>query len=162
MTGLDWVAVAILTLSALAGLKRGLIQEALALAAWVLAFFLASRAAPILGPHLPGMTEGRLRDGVAMVLVFIAVLILASLAKAALRSLARAAGLSLEDRLLGFFFGLARGALTLVALTLVAGLTALPQTEAWKASRLHGPLQDLALAFKPLLPDDLATKIRFV
>lgn len=162
MNGLDWAALAIIMLSALVGFKRGLVREALALAAWVIAFLVAGRAGSILGPYLPGLTAGGVRDGAAMVLAFIAVLLMAGFLTLAVRGLVRAAGLSLEDRLLGLFFGLLRGGVALVLLTLVAGLTALPQSQAWKTSRLHQPLQMMALSFMPLLPADIAGKIRFV
>ena len=161
MTGLDFVALAIVLLFFMLGLKRGLVREVIALAAWLAAYLLAGRLAQWLGPLLPGMTEGGLRDAVAMGLAFIAILLAAMLLSSTLHGLVKAAGLSLEDRLLGCVFGLLRGGVALVFLVLTSGLTALPQTEIWQRSVLRAPLESLALNFKPLLPAALAEKIRF-
>lgn len=161
MTGLDLAALAIVLVFFLLGLKRGLVREVISLVAWLLAFFLAGRLAQWLGPYLPGMTEGRLRDAVAMGLAFIAILLLASLLSMILNGLVKVAGLSLEDRLLGSVFGLLRGGVVLVLLVMISGLTVLPQTEIWQRSVLRAPLEALALNFRPLLPDALAEKIRF-
>ena len=161
MTGLDLAALAIVLLFFLLGLKRGLVREVISLVAWLAAFFLAGRLAQGLGPYLPGMTEGGLRDVVAMGLSFIGILMAAMLASAVLQGVVKAAGLSLEDRLLGSAFGLLRGGVVLVLLVLTSGLTALPQTEIWQRSLLRVPLESLALNFRPLLPVALAEKIRF-
>ncbi len=161
MTGLDFAALAIVLLFFLMGLKRGLVREVISLAAWLAAFFLAGRLAQRLGPYLPGMTEGGLRDAVAMGLAFIAILLAAMLLSTALNGLVRVAGLSLEDRLLGSVFGLLRGGVVLVLLVMTSGLTALPQTEIWQRSLLRSPLETVALSFRPLLPEALAEKIRF-
>ncbi len=161
MTGLDLAALAIVLLFFLLGLKRGLVREVISLLAWLAAFFLAGRLAQWLGPYLPGMTEGGLRDAVAMGLAFMAILLMAMGVSTALHGLVKAVGLSVEDRLLGSVFGLLRGGVVLVLLVLTSGLTALPQTEIWKSSVLRAPLESLALNFRPLLPVELAEKIRF-
>ncbi len=161
MTGLDFAALAIVGLFFLLGLKRGFVREAISLSAWLAAFLLAGRLAQWLGPYLPGMTESGLRDAVAMGLAFIVIVLLAMALSMALHGLVKAAGLSLEDRLLGSVFGLLRGGVALVLLVLMSGLTALPQTDIWQRSTLRMPLESLALNFRPLLPDALAEKIRF-
>lgn len=161
LTGFDWLALAIVALSALLGLKRGLVREAVSVAAWVAAFLLSSRLAPWLSPRLPGLSEGGLRDGVAMVLAFIAIMIAAMLISSVLGGLVKAAGLSVEDRVLGTVFGLLRGGVLLILLVLVSGLTALPQTEVWQASLLRPTLQHWAENVRPLLPAALGEKIQF-
>ncbi len=161
MTGLDLVALAIVLLFFLLGLKRGLVREVISLVAWLAAFLLAGHLAQWLGPHLPGMTEGGLRDAVAMGLAFMVILLMSMGVSIALHGLLNAVGLSFEDRMLGGVFGLLRGGVVLVLVVLISGLTALPQTEIWKHSLLRAPLESLALNFRPLLPVDLAEKIRF-
>jgi membrane protein required for colicin V production len=160
MTVLDGVALAIVLAFLLLGLKRGLVREAISLAAWVVAFLLTGPLAAWLGPYLPGMTEGGLRDAMAMAVAFIAIFIAAMLISSALHGLVKAAGLSLEDRLLGAVFGFLRGGVVLVVLVLVSGLTVLPQSELWQRSLLSAPLATLALNFTSLLPAELADKIR--
>jgi membrane protein required for colicin V production len=73
----------------------------------------------------------------------------------------KALGLSLSDRLLGMFFGLARGVLVVMALVAAGGLTSAPQQPWWKQATLAQPLETAVLVAKPWLPDDLAKRIRF-
>lgn len=84
-----------------------------------------------------------------------------SLVRLAVRSMVNALGLSLSDRLLGMFFGLARGVLLVMILVAVGGMTAAPRQIWWKQATLALPLQTAVLAARPWMPDDLAKRIRF-
>lgn len=161
MTAIDWIALAILAGSLVMGLLRGFVREALSLAAWVVAFLAARLFSPALAQLIPGIAEEGLRQAAAIVLIFVGVLILAHLLAALLAGLLKWVGLGGLDSLLGMLFGAARALVVLVLLTLVAGLTALPRSEAWRASLVHGPLELAALKVIPWLPEDLAALIRF-
>ena len=50
---LDWALLAVLAVSVLVGLVRGLVFECLSLAGWVVAWFAAQWAAPQLAPFVP-------------------------------------------------------------------------------------------------------------
>jgi membrane protein required for colicin V production len=161
MTSLDLIALAIFVFSAVLGLMRGLTREVLSLLSWFVAFYAAKSFAPFLAPWLPGLDAPALSHAVALVLVFVAVLIAASLLAAVLGGLVKVAGLGPYDSLLGGLFGAARGSLILLMLTLLAGLTALPKTQAWQASRIHGHLEQAAAKLKPWLPADMAALIQY-
>jgi membrane protein required for colicin V production len=89
------------------------------------------------------------------------ILILASLAAAIVGKLINLAGLGFYDRFLGGVFGILRGTLALLGLTLIAGLTALPKSQAWQLSQSHEQLERMAGKFLPWLPSDLAALIRY-
>lgn len=161
MTSLDLIAFGILLFSAVLGLMRGLTREVLSLCAWFAAFYAAKSFAPLLAPLIPGLDAPALSHAAALVVIFVAVLILASLLAAALGGLVKVAGLGPYDSLLGGLFGATRGALVLIMLTLLAGLTALPKTRAWQASLVHGHLEQVAIKIKPWLPADLAALIQY-
>ena len=144
-----------------ADLLRGFVREAFSLAAWIVAFLAARALSPALAGLIPGIDQEGLRQAAAIVVIFLAVLIAAHLLAAALAKLMQLAGLGSLDRMLGMLFGAGRAAVVLVLLTLVAGLTALPRSEAWRASLVHGPLESLAGKVIPWLPEDLAALIRF-
>ncbi|MES2563193.1 MAG: CvpA family protein, partial [Pseudomonadota bacterium] len=57
-----------------------------------------------------------------------------------------------EDRLIGGFFGFARGMLIVLIMVLVAGLTPLPRQQVWTEAMLSPPLEAMAGALKPWLP----------
>lgn len=161
MTSLDLLALAILAVSILAGLLRGFTRELFSLAALILAVLAARALSPWLAPRLPGLGEAGLGYAAAIAIIFVLVLVLAGLAGMLMGSAVRLAGLGAYDKVLGGLFGLVRGGVILVLLTLLAGLTAMPRTTAWQASWLHSSLERMALGCTPWLPPEVATLIQY-
>jgi membrane protein required for colicin V production len=76
------------------------------------------------------------------------------------RLLIHATPLSLADRALGAGFGLARGALLLLAVATVVALTPLASSAPWQASAGARWLSVALQGLKPLLPDTMAAWVR--
>lgn len=161
LTWLDWLFIALLTLTALSGLMRGLVREVLGLAAWLVAILAARLLAPSVAEHLAGLVEspdGRLV--MAFVLVVAVVIIGSAIVMRLLRALLGWAGLGVVDRLGGAAVGLLKGGAILVVITLLIGLTPLEQLQAWRQSALRPQLVSLsewavtqASAWKEKLPE---------
>src|SRR3954469_9084872 len=133
MNGLDYALLGVIVVSVAWGLWRGLVREVVALAGWVIALLAANLLAGPLGERLPeSMARAELRVLVAFVAVFIASLVVTTLAGLILSKILKAVGLGGLDRGLGGLFGLLRAALITAAFGLVAGLTTLPQQSVWK------------------------------
>ena len=76
MTIIDFIVLAVIVISILLGVIKGLVREVLALAAWVLAFLAANIAAPDAARLLPaGMASEEIRLLTGFAAVFIVVLI---------------------------------------------------------------------------------------
>ena len=162
MATFDYVVLGIVAISLVLGLWRGVVSELIALAAWVMAFMAALEFGADAGKAIfTGLADPAIRVLAGCVLVFVGVLVLMSLIRLAVRSMVKALGLSLSDRLLGMFFGLARGVLLVMLLVAAGGMTSAPQQPWWKEATLAPPLETAVLVAKPWLPDDLAKKIRF-
>ena len=162
MATFDYVVLGIVAISLVLGLWRGVVSELIALAAWVMAFMAALEfGAPAGKLIFTGIADPAIRALAGGVLIFVGVLVLMSLVRLAVRSMVKALGLSLSDRLLGMFFGLARGMLLVMLLVAAGGMTSAPQQPWWKEATLAPPLETAVLVAKPWLPDDLAKKIRF-
>jgi membrane protein required for colicin V production len=162
MADFDYAVIGIVALSLVLGLWRGVVSEMMALAAWVLAFMAALEFGAQSGQLVfPGIADPALRALAGCALVFFGVLVAMSLVRLAVRSMVKALGLSLSDRLLGMIFGLARGVLLVMILVAIGGMTAAPQQVWWKQATLAPPLQTAVLAARPWMPDDLAKRIRF-
>lgn len=161
MSSLDIVVLGILAGSTLLGLMRGLVKEVFSLAAWILAFIGARSFGPWLAPLLPGADNPALRHAMALVLVFVVILVAAGLAGTLLGGVVRLVGLGAYDRLLGVMFGLLRGGVAVLALALLAGLTALPKTHLWQTAMSRAPLEAAALKVKPWLPQDISVLIKY-
>ncbi|MGH8747135.1 MAG: CvpA family protein [Burkholderiales bacterium] len=162
MTWLDYAVLGVLGVSVLWGVWRGLVREVISIAGWVLAFIAAYLFAAPLASALPrAIPTPELRMLTAFMGVFIAALVVATLCSLLLSKLVKAAGLGGLDRVLGSIFGLARGLLIVLALALVAGLTAAPRQGYWRNSVSGGPMGRTVLAIRPWLPPSLAVRLRY-
>jgi membrane protein required for colicin V production len=162
MTLFDIAVLAVVGLSVLLSVIRGLVREVLALAAWVVAFFAGNVLAGEVAPWLPeAVPTEELRLLAGFVAVFLAVLVAMSLLAIMVSKLVKSAGLGLEDRLLGGVFGLVRGLLVVVIVVLLAGLTALPRQAVWRNAVLSEPLEGVAGRVSAWLPAELAQRIKY-
>lgn len=162
MTVFDYAVLAIIGLSILLSVIRGLVREILALLAWVAAFVAANLFGGTLAELLPAaIPTMELRLLAGFVSIFFVVLLLMGLLAIILSKLVKSAGLSVEDRILGSVFGLMRGAMIVMVLVLLAGLTALPKEQVWRNAVLSPPLEMLAMSLKTWLPGDLSRRITY-
>jgi len=155
LSAVDWILLAVLGLSLLVGVWRGIVQEVLSLAGWVVAFYVSQLYAPLAAAWLPMEGSSQmLRYAAGFVVVFIAVLVATVLVSWVVKKLVSAVGLGLLDRLLGSIFGLMRGVVILLAATVIVGMTPMRETEAWKQAQGAQWLQQLLHVLKPVLPAD--------
>lgn len=160
MTGFDVAAAGIVLVSSLLGLWRGLVYTVLSLLGWPLAFFLSKLFAGSIAPMLP-VSQETARIAAAYVLVFVVVLIVWSLLVWLLSKLVKAIGLGWLDSVLGGVFGVLRGAMVVLALVWMAGLTQMPEQPFWREARASRTAEDAALLTKNWLPDSIAQRIRY-
>ena len=162
MTWLDYALIAVVGLSALVGIWRGLVREVFALAGWIAAIVVAMMFAGEAAKLIPaGFATPLVRTVIAFTVLFVVILVTVSIAGLLFTKAARAVGLGLADRTLGGVFGFARGALILLVLALAVGLTAVPNEPFWREAKLAAPLETAAIAVKPYLPPALADKVRY-
>jgi membrane protein required for colicin V production len=162
MTAFDYFVLGIVGVSVVISIMRGFAREVLALAGWVIAFVAANAlSTTVAGALTPFISEPSVRGLTAFVAVFVITLIAMSLIAMLVARLLKSAGLGLEDRLLGGFFGLARGLLIVMLIVLLAGLTALPRQPAWSEAMLSPPLEALAGAIKPWVTQTLSRYISY-
>lgn len=158
---IDWTLLAVLVLSMGVGILRGFVFEVLSLAGWLVAWFGAQWLAPELAPWVPIGTPGSsLNHAAAFAIGFLAVLIAWALLAKLVRLLLHATPLSVADRALGAGFGLARGALLLLAVAMVVALTPLATSPAWQASAGARWLGAALQGMKPLLPPTMSAWVR--
>lgn len=155
LSAVDWILLAVLSLSLLLGLWRGIVQEVLSLAGWGAAFYVSQMYAPMAAAWLPMEGSSQmLRYAAGFVVVFVAVLVATVLVSWVVKKLISVVGLGPLDRLLGSLFGLMRGVVILLAVTVLVGMTPMRDTEAWKQAQGAQWLQQLLHVLKPVLPAD--------
>lgn len=140
----DIIIIGLIAFSILVSLWRGFVSEALSLAGWVIAFWVASSFYPYLSGYLTQVNSiylqnsEYLRNGVAAGGLFIVVLIICGVINALLSKIIDTTGiLSTTDRILGGAFGALRGILIVAAaLFFLDTFTSANQSELWKESQL--------------------------
>ena len=161
MTWFDYGVLAILSLSMVVGVLRGLLRELVMLLGWIAAFVLATMFAGRITPLMPESLGPVLTPLLAYLAIFVGVLLVAGFIALLLTLLAKSAGMGALNRLMGSGFGLVRGLLVVLALVLVAGLTPLPKEPFWKNAVSSGAFETAVVAMRSLLPDDLGKRIKY-
>lgn len=153
----DWAFLGVLAVSLLIGAWRGLVYEVLSVIGWALSFYLAQWMAPDLATRLPLQgASNPVRYAAAFVLIFIVAVFLAGLLAVLLKKLVEAIGLRPADRTLGAAFGLVRGLILLLAVTVVINMTALKSSVWWQESKGADVLTAALKSLKPVLPEPFA------
>jgi membrane protein required for colicin V production len=156
MNAVDLIIIAVLALSVLVGLWRGLISEVLALATWIVAFWVAWTYGPAVSAHFDRTIETpMLRLLVGYGACFIAVLILGALVRFVLHQLVDSTGLGGTDRLLGMIFGFARGVLLVTLIVFLVGQTSFAHETMWQQSTLLPQFKGMAGWLEQELPPDV-------
>lgn len=158
----DYAILAVLALSVMIGLWRGLVAEVVALAVWGAALWAAWSFGETVAAHLPaGIREPSARLFIAWGLIFVLVLIVGALLAWLIRMLVQGTGLSGSDRLLGMIFGLGRGLVIVTLGVLLLGFTPFPRDPWWQNSQLIPTFQRAAAMVSARLPAGVARYISF-
>lgn len=137
MTVVDLIFVAVVGLSLLIGVWRGLISELLSLLSWLAAAYLAWRFHPLLmEPLARVITSPGLRWAAALLLFFLGAVLVLALLSRLLLALLRHSPLRGTDRTLGGIFGVARGLLLVTATVILVEATPMQRSAWWQDSGL--------------------------
>jgi membrane protein required for colicin V production len=154
MIWVDWVLIAVLTVSIVMGIFRGFTREILGLASWVLAIVAALVLAPFMDDLLTArIPTASLRSAAAHGLVFFGGLIVGALITAAIVAAVRKSPLSTVDRAVGGGFGLLRGVLIALVCVYLVGMTPARNDKWWSDSMFVVQLDRLAGSMTRLIPD---------
>jgi membrane protein required for colicin V production len=101
-------------------------------------------------------TSPPVRLAAGFVVVFLAAAFAGGLVAWLVKKLVESVGLRPVDRILGGAFGLARGLVILLGVTVVVSMTSLQTQDWWRESVVADTLTDTLHALKPLLPEALS------
>ena len=147
------MVLAVLALSAVVALFRGLVQEVLGIGAWVGAALAALALQPVLSPYLlPSVETPWIADAIALAGVFLVVLVALKIAISMIARRVQDSALGGADRALGMVFGLARGAFLVVVAYILGGVV-LSEPERWPDPvREARSLPAVAFVFADVVP----------
>jgi membrane protein required for colicin V production len=156
ITQMDWVILGLIGLSALVGIWRGLAQELIALAAWVVSIWASIVYAPELGASwTASIPNEELRTLLAWLAIMSAVLVIGAIIRILVGKLIASTPLKLPNHFFGGLFGFARGVLFLSVLVLFAHLTFLPKQSWWEASSTIPLLEKVTHYYLKWIPEDM-------
>lgn len=158
MSVADWVILAVIAISVAQAAMEGFFCQAFGIAGLVVGYLLAAwrykQVAAWLEPHLKSPWVG---DIAGFLLIFVGVLIVAGILGRFSRWVAKEAGLSFVDRLLGGVVGFVRGSLT-VAIVLVAMTAFTPMSQRLEGSTLAPYFQVIGRAAIWVAPSELRSQ----
>ena len=141
----DIIILAVMGVSLVFGLFRGLLRELLSLVSWILAFWIAYRYSASVAQIIDkALQNPNLSQAVSAIFVFVLVLVALMLLASLISKIFKAAGLAGMDRILGGLFGLGRAVVILFAALIVGGHTAVSEQD-WYNASIMIPLFDQAL-----------------
>lgn len=156
LTQVDWLILAVVGASALLGLWKGFVKEAVSVAGWIAGVLLAFQYSSEVGKMIPFDALGDLGRTAAGAVV---ILVLAQVAFAVMGELLRlviqAVTGGIGDRLLGACFGFVRGALIVMAAVFVLSFTSAPTTLSWERSRYIPVAEEWLAKLEPLMPETM-------
>lgn len=153
----DWALLAILSLSVIVGLWRGLVFEVMSLVGWLVAYVAAQVMTPSLDAYMPiGSPGSALNHGATFAAAFLVALLAWAVLARLVRMLIQATPLTVIDRMLGALFGLLRGAVALLVIATAVAFTPAARSAAWQQSHGGAWLGQLLHGLKPVLPAEVA------
>ena len=153
----DYVVIAGIVLSAIGGAVRGFLRDAIALATWLIALFVAWHFSRLVAPHLGGLLAGsRVRPWAARIIIVALILLAGMVIGAVVSHFVRLSLFSGTDRFLGFLFGAARGAVLLGVFVILGQLLHLDTERWWRRSTLIPYGQSIANGLRALAGADAA------
>jgi len=156
MIAVDYIILAIIVMSAVMGLVRGLLREAIAVITWFLAIVLAWSFGSSLEPYLGGVLEGSpMRIWMARVIIFVFVLLLGGAVAVILGHFVRVSMFSGMDKFLGFVFGVVRGIVIVGAFTIAVQALRMDEDASWKRSKLMPYAIGVAEALRGIVGENL-------
>lgn len=161
MSIFDLIILILLALFTGIGALRGMLREFLSLGVWVLAIGSGWLFADAVGSWFEMLQDAELRRLVAFLAIVLTMLSLLSLAAFVLRKLLPRPDPGLTDRGVGAALGAIRGAVVVVVMVLLAGLTSLPNKADWRDSTFVGIFQPAAGKVLEWLPASVARQFRY-
>lgn len=163
LTPVDDVAIAIILISALFAMFRGLVQETFSIVDWLIAGYGSLRLSPLILPFArPYISIASLQWVAVSLGVFLLIFVPLSLATARLAQSVRKSHIGAADRALGFVFGAGRG-LVIVSLAYLAFAALVPardHPDLLLKSRLYPVVRDTGNLLRMLVPGQTINKTR--
>ncbi|HEX7046848.1 MAG TPA: CvpA family protein [Gammaproteobacteria bacterium] len=156
MAWVDWIFIGVILLSTLVGLWRGFVREALSLATWIFAFWLAWAFSDNAAAWFERWIDTpSLQVLAGFALLFFIVLVIGALVNHFAAIALERTGLTGTDRAVGTVFGLLRGGVLVAALVLVGLLLKLNRDPWWEHALFIEYFEPVAMWLMGFFPESI-------
>ena len=161
MTPIDYAIIVIILLSICFGCFRGFIRELLSLIGWFLAFYTANFFTDSLYQYIPFALDETLKYIAGYFIIFLLVLIFASIIIKLINKFIKSVGLSFSNFILGGFFGFTRGVLIIFVMILLLEKTSFSLNPGWAKSTYIPIIKNSVENTLPYLPEDWFKDVKY-
>lgn len=164
MNSLDISVAVLIAISIGIGIWRGFIREALSLATWAVAGFMAwVFAGSIAVIFEKDVTQPHIQMMASFVLIFVIVYVLGSVITFIVHKLlTKKPFFKLTNQILGAVTGAIRGFVIVVFAFMLAGMSlSIPKSDWWQSSRFAPFFESVSLGMADILPQDIARHIHY-
>ena len=152
---IDYGIIAIIALSALMGVMRGFVREAMSLVTWVTAITIAVLYGETVAGWFNTVSLSGIRLVLAFVLIVLGTLIIGGVLSHLIAKVIRSTRFSITDRIIGILFGFARGAIVISLVIIMIKASGISYQSLTKDSMLTPKLEPIALWLEKKLPEDI-------
>lgn len=161
MTPIDYCIIAVVFLSIFFGCFRGFIRELLSLIGWVLAFYTANFFTDSFYQLIPFNLDDSIKYIAGYFIIFIAVLIIASMIIKLINKFIKSVGLGFSNFILGGFFGFTRGVLVVFVMIFLLEKTSFALNPAWENSSYIVIIKNTIENTLPYLPEEWFKDVKY-
>tara|TARA_B100000035_G_scaffold314796_1_gene332391 strand:+ start:49010 stop:49510 length:501 start_codon:yes stop_codon:yes gene_type:complete len=161
MTPIDYAIIVIILISISFGCLRGFIRELLSLIGWFLAFYTANYFTDSFYQYIPFELDATIKYITGYFIIFLLVLILASIIIKLINKFIKSVGLSFSNFMLGGFFGFTRGVLIIFVMILLLEKTSFSLNPGWANSIYIPIIKNSVENSLPYLPEDWFKDVKY-
>lgn len=156
MTVVDIIILVVIFMSALFGLLRGFVKEAISLTTWIVGVWVAATFASRMAEVLPiGIESAAVKQAIGFAVLFLLTLMVGAIVNYLVGQMVKKTGLKGADKAVGIGFGLLRGVIIILAFVFVGGMTPLPDLEWWQSSYFLELFEGVAVMLQDYMPGDV-------
>jgi membrane protein required for colicin V production len=155
MNYIDIAIVAIIVISLLISVRRGIVKEVVSLATWILSIFCVLNYAEVLAKSLTDfISNPPLRILVGVVLIILGIFILGKIINKILGAIIADSWFGPFDKIIGIAFGVCRGVILVAIIIVAVNMLNINYSSYKGGSSLLSPFEDIAQTLHRLVDDN--------
>lgn len=159
---IDYAIMGVIAFSVIMGIVRGFVREAMSLVTWVVAISVGILYCEAFSVYFSKISMLGIRLTLSFVLLVLGSLIIGGIISHVIVRIIRLTGFGITDRIIGTFFGFARGAAIVSILILIVQQTSIRNDKLYQESLIAPKFLPLSHWIKEKIPEDIIKKLNAI